>query len=114
MVLVDGTPRRRERPCAVVVGYAWRFGGGERRHDCEWCGVSWCELAMTRGGTAAPPAPRDFLLCRAVVVQIGWDSSGESLAGFLLVMMTTASEDVVLLVGGVILELISFCAGFSG
>ena len=88
----------------VVVGCAWRFGGGEQPRDCEWCGSRRCELATTRGGTAAPPAPRDFLLCRAVVVQIGWDSPGESLAGFLLVMMTTASKGVVLLVGGVILE----------
>ena len=56
----------------------------------------------------------DFLLCRAVDVRIGRDSPSESLAGFLLVVMTTASEDVVLPVGGVILELISFCAGFSG
>ena len=69
-----------------------------------WCGTRRCELATMRGGTAAPPAPRDFLLCGAVVVQIGWDSSCESLAGFLLVMMTTASKGVVLLVGGVILE----------
>ena len=38
----------------------------------------------------------------AVDVQMGWDSPGESLAGFLLVMMTTMSEDVVLPVGGVI------------
>ena len=69
---------------------------------------------MACGGAAAPPAPGDFLLCRAVDVQMEWDSPGESLAGFSLVMMTTASEDVVLPVGGDILELISFCAGFSG
>ena len=49
----------------------------------------------------------DFLLCRAVDVWIGRDSPGESLAGFLLVVMTTASEGVVLPVGGVILEPIS-------
>ena len=104
MVLVDGTPRRRERPRVVVVGCAWRFGGGERRHDCEWCGARRCELATTHGGTSALPAPGDFLCCRVVDVQIGWDSPGESLAGFLLVMMTTASEGVVLPVGGVILE----------
>ena len=72
--------------------------------DCESCGARRCELATTRSGTAAPLAPVDFLLCRAVDVQMERDSSGESLAGFLLVMMTTASEDVVLPVGGVILE----------
>ena len=49
----------------------------------------------------------DFLLCRAVDVWIGRDSPGESLAGFLLVVMTTASEGVVLPVEGVILEPIS-------
>ena len=59
---------------------------------------------MACGGTAAPPVVGDFLLCRAVDVQLGRDSPGESLAGFLLVMMTTTSEDVVLPVGGVILE----------
>jgi len=88
----------------VVVGCAWRIGGGERQRDCECCGARRCELSTTRGGTAAPPAPGDFLLCRAVDVQLKRDSPGESLAGFLLVMMTTASEGVVLPVGGVILE----------
>ena len=29
------------------------------------------------------------MLCRAVDVQLGWDSPGESLAGFLLVGMAT-------------------------
>ena len=37
-------------------------------------------------------------------VQLGRDSLGKSLAGSLLVVMTTASEGVVLPVGGVILE----------
>ena len=37
-------------------------------------------------------------------VQLGRDSPGKSLAGSLLVVMTTASEGVVLPVGGVILE----------
>ena len=36
--------------------------------------------------------------------QVGHDSPGESLAGFLLVVMTTASEGVILSVVGVILE----------
>jgi len=51
----------------------------------------------------------DFLLCGAVDMRIGRDSPSESLAGFLLVVMTTltASEGVVLPVGGVILEPIS-------
>jgi len=59
---------------------------------------------MACGGTAAPPAVGDFLPCRAVDVQLGWDSPGESLSGFLLVVMTSASVGVVLPVGGVILE----------
>ena len=49
----------------------------------------------------------DFLLWRAVDVRIGRDSPSESLPGFLLVVMTTAFEGVVLSVGGVILEPIS-------
>ena len=53
-------------------------------------------------GCAAGPG--GLLALPAVDVQMGWDSPGESLAGFLLVMMTTTSEDVVLPVGGVILE----------
>ena len=53
---------------------------------------------------AAPPAAGDFLICRAVDVQLGRDSPGESHAGFLLVVMTTASEGVLLPVVGVILE----------
>ena len=44
------------------------------------------------------------MLCRAVDAQVGRDSSGESLAGFLLVVMTTVSEGVVLPVGSVISE----------
>jgi len=44
------------------------------------------------------------LLCRAVDVQLGRDSPGGSLAGFLLVVMTTVSEGVVLPVGSVISE----------
>ena len=59
-------------------------------HDVWWHG-----FAAGPGGLLALPA---------VDVQMGWDSPGESLAGFLLVMMTTTSEDVVLPVGGVILE----------
>ena len=59
---------------------------------------------MACGGTATPPAVGDFLLCRAVDVQLGRDSPGESLAGFLLVVMTTAFEGIVLPVGGVISE----------
>ena len=55
----------------------------------------WHGFAASPGGLLALPA---------VDVQMGWDSPGESLAGFLLVMMTTTSEDVVLPVGGVILE----------
>ena len=70
-VVVDGTPRCCERQRVVVVGYAWRIGGGERQRDCECCGARRCELSTTRGGTAAPPAPGDFLLCRAVDVQLG-------------------------------------------
>ena len=59
---------------------------------------------MACGGTAAPPAVGDFLPCRAVDVLLGWDSPGESLSGFLLVVMTSASVGIVLPVGGVILE----------
>ena len=68
---------------------------------------------MASGGTTAPLGAGDFLLCWAVDTQLGWDSPGESLAGFLLVVMTTTSEGVVLPVGGVILDPIPF-AGFSG
>ena len=66
------------------------------KHDF---GVRRCELTMACGGTAAPPAVGDFLLCRAVDVQLGRDSLGECLAGFLLLVMTMASEGVVLLLG---------------
>ena len=61
-------------------------------------------MATTCGGMSAPLASGDLLLCRAMDVQIGRDSPGKSLAGFLLVVMTTTSEGVILLVGGVILE----------
>ena len=40
----------------------------------------------------------------AMDVKLGRDSPGESLTGFLLVLMTTASEGVVLPIEGVILE----------
>ena len=59
---------------------------------------------MACGGTAASPASVDFLLCQAVDVQLGRDSPGESHAGFLLVVMTTASEGVAIPVEGVILD----------
>ena len=71
------------------------------KHDF---GARRCELTMACGGTAAPPAVGDFLLCRAVDVRLERDSPGESFAGFLLVVMTMTSEGVVLPVGGVILE----------
>ena len=44
------------------------------------------------------------MLCQAVDVQLGRDSTGESHAGFLLVVMTTASEGVAIPVEGVILD----------
>ena len=59
---------------------------------------------MACGGTAASPTSVDFLLCQAVDVQLGRDSPGESHAGFLLVVMTTASEGVAIPVEGVILD----------
>jgi hypothetical protein len=58
-------------------------------------GVWWHGCAAGRGGLLALPG-------RGRVV--GRDSSGESLAGFLLVVMTTMSEGVVLPVGSVISE----------
>jgi len=97
----------------VVVGCAWRFGGGEQRCDCEWCGARRCELATTRGGTAAPPAVGDFLLCRGVDVQLGWDSPGESLAGIMLVVMTTRLRASFSLLG-CHLGAHPICAGFYG
>ena len=102
--VVDGTPRRRVRPRMVAVGGVGRIDGDMRHRDCGWCGARRCELATTHGGTSALPAPGDFLCCRVVDVQIGWDSPGESLTGFLPVVMTMASEGVVLPIRGVILE----------
>ena len=45
-------------------------------------------------GCAAGPG--GLLALPVVDMQMGWDSPGESLTGFLLVMMTTTSEDVIL------------------
>ena len=58
-------------------------------------GVWWHGCAAGRGGLFALPSRGGA---------VGLDSSGESLAGFLLEVMTTAFEGIVLPVGGVISE----------
>ena len=70
--------------------------------------VSRCEVARrcrARGG---------FRGLLAVGVQLGTRSPDESLAGYMLVAMTMASEGVILRVGGVILKSVPVARFFSG
>ena len=63
----------------------------------------WCSV-RTGGISCSGCTPATIDVLDYGSLQIGRDSPGKSLVGFLLVMMTMTSEGVVLPIGGVILE----------
>ena len=88
---------------------------GLQRWRCDRWGRGNAMVPVPRCEVARRHRPRGgFCGLPVVGVQLGTRSPDESLAGYMLVAMTMASEGVILCVGGVILKSVPVARFFSG